>query len=271
MAIKLHRAKGFIFNNCLVDNLFDINTESYFPYNGIYSLDVIEGFCLLDVIKNATPIKTRYDFIVPKRNGSITLNNRYEDNYIDVVLGIYEADIVYRRYKQRELLQRIINVKSKLFFLDEPNLFYNAEIIDAIEVVEGEIFTELTIHFKASCYKYGAEKNITLLPGANTINNAGNYNAENIIEVTALSNSDSIVIDNGVNSFTLSNVLAGETIYIDSEKMIVYKIVDGIKQSVLTRFTGQFFQILKGNNIITLSGTNFSATVNIKFNDTYIV
>lgn len=251
MATKLHRAKGFSFNNVVVNN-----TDNIF---------------LLDVKRNATPIKTRYDFIVPKRNGSTTFNNRYENSYIDVVVGVYDIDIETRRTKQRTLLQNMIDVNSQLIFLDEPNLFYKAEVVDAIEVSEGEVFTELTIHFKASCYKYGAEKNITLVAGSNTITNAGNYSADALIEVTALTNSSSIIIGNGTYSFTLSNVLAGEVIYIDNEKMIVYKIVNGVKQSVLTRFTGQFFQLSKGNNTITLSGISYSATVKIKFNDTYIV
>jgi predicted phage tail component-like protein len=251
MATKLHRAKGFTFNNVVVNN-----TDNIF---------------LLDVKRNATPIKTRYDFIVPKRNGSTTFPNRYENQYIDVVIGIYDVDIITRRTKQRTLLQNMIDVNSQLIFLDEPTLFYNAEVIDAIEVSEGEVFTEITIHFKCSFCKYGTEKNITLVAGTNTITNSGNYSADAIIEVTALTNSTSIVIGNGTYSFTLSSILAGEVIYIDSAKMIVYKIVNGVKQSVLTRFTGQFFQLSKGNNTITLSGISYSATVKIKFNDTYIV
>ena len=119
MAIKLHRSGGFIFNNVKVDNT-----------NNIY---------LLDVLKNATPTKINNYFVVPNRNGSTTYFNRYDDNFIDVVIGVYDVDIETRRNKQRTLLKDMINIESKLIFLDESNIFYNAEIIDAIEISEGEI------------------------------------------------------------------------------------------------------------------------------------
>lgn len=250
MAIKLHRSGGFIFNNVKVDNT-----------NNIY---------LLDVVKNATPTKINNYFIVPNRNGSTTYFNRYDDNYIDVVIGIYDVDISARRQKQRVLLKTIINAKGKLLFLDETQYFYIAEIIDAIEEVESDVFTELTIHFKCSWCKYGLDRDITLVNGTNKIYNLGNYDSENIIEITAITNCEKVIIDNGINSFTLNNLLAGEKIFIDSEKMIVYKIVDGIKQSVLTRFEGKFLKVPVDISTFTLSGTNYNATVNIKYNYTYI-
>ncbi|MEL7646974.1 MAG: distal tail protein Dit [Sedimentibacter sp.] len=277
MAIKLHRAKGFIFNNVVVNN-----TDNIF---------------LLDVKRNATSIKTRYDFIVPKRNGSKTYNNRYEDNFVDVVIGVYEVDIEARRAKQRTLLQNMINIESKLIFLDEPSLFYYAEVVDVIEVSEGEIFTEITIHFKASYCKYELLDdlndliintmfesvddltilvntlqwtNINALTNKTVVNN-GNFEATPIIELTANTNCTSITISNGINGFTLQNLLAGETIYIDTEKMVVYKIASGVKQSIMTRFTGQFITIPTGTNTITINGQSFNINISIDYRNTYIV
>lgn len=250
MAIKLHRSGGFIFNNFKIDNT-----------NNIF---------LLDVVKNATPSKINYYYVVPNRNGSNSHFNRYDDNYIDVVIGIYDVDILERRQKQKVLLNQMLNVKGDLKFLDEVNLFYTAEIIDAVEEVEGDLFTELTIHFKCSWCKYGLKRDVNLIAGANKMYNLGNYEAENIIEITAIANCEKIIIDNGITSFTLNNLISGEKIFVDSEKMIVYKIVDGVKQSVLTRFEGKFIKIPVNINILTLSGTNYNATVNIKYNYTYI-
>lgn len=277
MAIKLHRAKGFIFNNVVVNN-----TDNIF---------------LLDVKRNATSIKTRYDFIVPKRNGSKTYNNRYEDNYIDVVIGVYKVDIEARRAKQRTLLENMIDVNSKLIFLDEPSLFYNAEVVDAIEVSEGEMFTEITIHFKASYCKYELLDdlndlivnnmfqsvddltilvntlqwtNINTLTNKTVVNN-GNFEAAPIIELTANTNCTSVTISNGINSFTLQNLLAGEAIYIDTEKMVVYKIAGDAKQSIMTRFTGQFITIPTGTNTITINGQSFNINISIDYRNTYIV
>lgn len=277
MATKLHRAKGFSFNNVVVNN-----TDNIF---------------LLDVKRNATPIKTRYDFIVPKRNGSTTFPNRYEDNYIDVVIGIYDVDIQTRRTKQRTLLQNIVNIESKLIFLDEPTLFYNAEVIDAIEIAEDEVFTNITIHFKCSFCKYEllddlndiivnnmfeTVDNLTVLVNTlewtninilttKTIINNGNYEASPVITLTANINCTSVTIGNGINSFTLQNLIAGEIVYIDTEKMVVYKIIDGVKQSVMTRFTGQFINIPTGTNTITIDGQSFNINLSITYRNTYIV
>jgi len=250
MAIKLHRSGGFIFNNVKVDNT-----------NNIY---------LLDVVKNATPLKVRYDFIIPNRNGSISYFNRYEDNYIDIFIGIYDVNILDRRSKQRNLIKQIINAKADLKFLDEPNLFYKAEIIDAIEETEGDLFTELTIHFKCSWCKYGLKRDINLIADSNKMYNLGNHEADNIIEITAITNCQKVIVSNGINSFTLKNLIAGEKIFVDSEKMIVYKTVDGVKQSVLTRFEGKFLKVPVDTSTFTLAGTNYNATVNIKYNYTYI-
>jgi predicted phage tail component-like protein len=275
--IKFHRCGGFAFNNVLVDNT-----------NDIY---------LLDVVRNATPVKTRYDFIVPKRHGSRTINNRYEDNYIDVIIGFYDVDIEQRRIKQRALLADVININSRLIFLDEPNLFYNAEVVDAIEINETEVFTEATIHFKASFCKYEligdasdyitsnanfvtdefnvitnslAWENINALT-LKPITNNGNFEASPLIEIYANTACTSVIVDNGINSFTLSNLTIGETIFVDTEKMIVYKIVDNAKVSVMQRFTGQFITIPIGARTITIKGTSFNINISVNFRNTYIV
>ncbi len=253
---KLSRKIGFLFNGITVDNL---------------KFDILNNIYLIDVKKSAAPVRTRYDFIVPGRNGSQTRNNRYEDNYIDITVGIYDINIESRRIKQREFLKNFIGIKSKLIFLDEPMLFYNAEIINGVDEKEGEIFTEITIHFKASYCKYGEDKKISLTSGSEIANNAGNYKAETVTKITAVANCDSIMIENGVNSFTLQNLIVGDEIYVDSEKMIVYKYVNDVMKSAMTQFSGKFITFEPGASTVTVSGTNYSASVEIDFNDTYIV
>lgn len=279
---KLSRIRGFAFNDVEVDNL---------------KFDLLNNIYLISVTRSATPIKTRYDFIVPKRHGSQTFDNRYEDKYIDIVVGIYDTEIERRRTRQRTFLQSFVGIKSRLVFLDEPTLFYEAEVIDSIETNEGEIFTEITIHFKASYCKYEflddlsdiivdnmtmtvdeMEMLVNSLEWTNintltykTITNNGNYKATPIVEIHANSNCTSITINNGINSFTLKNLVAGETVFVDTEKMIVYKKVNGAKRSVMTRFTGQFLTIPVGDTTITINGQSFDINLSIEFRNTYIV
>ncbi len=249
MAIKLHRSGGFIFDNFKINNT-----------NNIY---------LLDVVKNATPTKIRYDYIVPGRNGSSSWFNRLDDNYIDVVVGIYDVNINERRSKQNLIIKNIVNKKARLLFLDNTGQHYMAECIDAIEEEETEVFTQLTIHFKCSWCKYGMQRDITLVDGVNKVYNLGNYEADNIIEITANNNCEKIIIDNGINSFTINNILQDEKIIIDSENMIVYQIINGTKQSVLTRFEGKFIKIPLNISNLTLSGQNYNATVKVRYNYIY--
>jgi phage-related protein len=279
---KLTRVRGFAFNDVVVDN---------------HKFDLLNNIYLIDVVRNAAPLKTRFDFIVPKRHGSRTFDNRYEDNFIDVKVGIYDTNIETRRTRQRAFLKSFIGINSMLIFLDEPTLYYNAEVIDGIETVEGEIFTEITIHFKASFCKYELlddlndvitdnlltiTDDLTVITNSlewaaissttlKTISNDGNFEASPIIEILANTACTSVTIDNGINSFTLSNLIAGETVYIDTEKMIVYTIVNNAKVSAMTRFTGQFITIPIGDSTITIQGTSFNINVSVEFRNTYIV
>ena len=112
--------------------------------------------------------------------------------------------------------------------------------------------------------------NINILTNKTIINN-GNYEATPLTTLTANTNCTSVTIGNGINSFTLQNLIAGEIIYIDTEKMIVYKIVNGIKQSIMTRFVGQFINIPTGTNTITIDGQSFNINLSIEYRNTYIV
>lgn len=279
---KLTRVRGFAFGTVKVDNLkFDLQ-------NNIY---------LIDVKRPAAPVRTRYDFVVPNRNGSQTFNDRYDDKYIDVVVGIHDNNIQARRTRQREFLSKIVGRKSRLVFLDEPNLYYEAEVIDGIDASEDEVFTEITIHFKCSycMYEFLGDANDIIAADAdfttdeldlitntqewmniNTltykmIENTGNEEATPFLTITANTACTSIIIDNGINSFTLSNLAAGETVFIDSEKMIVYTKNGDEKVSTMTRFSGKFLKVQVGESMITISGASFNINLSFQYRNTYIV
>lgn len=273
---EFSRVRGFIFNGVTIDNYAD---------NDIY---------LLDVNRNATPALTRYDFIVPKRHGSISYNNRYEDKYIDVVIGIYAKTVQERRQKQRNLLQNFIDVEGKLIFLDEPNLFYIAKVYDEIQVQEGDVFTEIGISFKCSPFMYELYDDLrdytinqltmvvddlgVLVNRAywdditsstiKQIENTGNYEAQPTIEIEG--NATLLQMQFGDVQFTFNN-LNSETIFIDCEKMIVYKIQDNKKVSALQRFYGIFPVIPVGESDVVINGTNLNLNITVDFKNTYIV
>lgn len=253
--IKFHRSGGFIFNNIKIDNT-----------NDIY---------LLGVEKTATPKMNVYNFVVPSRNGSTSYKNRYDDKYIRVVVGLYDKDIITRRLKQRQLIGSFINVNSKLYFLDEPNLYYNAEIFDEIGITETEVFTELSIIFKCSYCLYKNNPDViwtnTTVSTIKEIINEGNFEADTLFKIKANNACTNVVIANETNSFTLSNLIANDEIYVDSKNMIVYKINNlNEKVNCMTMFSGKFIKLSKGKSIISVNGTNFNVDVTLTYLDTYI-
>lgn len=280
--IHIHRRKGFTFGPAKVLSKRE---------------EDISGIYLLGVKYDASPNMQVFEFTVPNRNGSKYYRNRYEDKDIQVTVGIYAATVEQRRQMQRELLSKIVGRKSRLVFLDEPNLFYEAECFEGIGVSENEIMTELDIVFKCSycMYEFLGDANdiitadadftadeldlITNTQGWMNINtltykmieNTGNEEALPFLTISANTACTSIIIDNGINSFTLSNLAAGETVFIDSEKMIVYTKNGDEKVSAMTRFSGKFLKVPVGESMITISGASFSINLSFQYRNTYIV
>lgn len=275
--IRLSSKKGMVFNSQVINNT-----------NDLY---------LIDVKMNASPSMRFFEFDVPKRHGSNYYDNKYEDQVIKVTIGIKGSNIVARKTKQREVLSKLLNKDGMLSFLDEPNLFYYAKAFDAVRAKDDRLFTMLDIEFIASYCKYefigdlndyiSDELNIITeeldivtnslewtninISTYKSITNAGNFEAMPVIKVTANTACESVTIDNGINSFTLTNLTIGDIIFVDTEKMIVYKIVDNAKVSVMDRFVGEFISVPAGENMITIYGSNFDINLEVNYRNTYIV
>ena len=275
--IRLSSKKGMAFGELIINNT-----------NGIY---------LIDVKMNAAPSMRYFEFDVPKRHGSHYFSNKYEDQIIKVTIGIKNKDIIARKIKQREVLSRLIGREASLSFLDEPDLYYKAICYDAVPAKDDRLFTMLDIEFIASYCKFEfiGDLNDVLIDEMNTIideletvintlewtnintltyktiTNSGNLESMPVITLTANTNCASVTIDNGINSFTLTNLVADDVIFIDTEKMIVYKIVDNAKVSAMDKFTGKFLTVPVGDNLITINGSNFNINLEIDYRNTYIV
>lgn len=276
MAIKLSRVDGFSFAGVTVDNS-----------NDIY---------LLDVDRPTTPELRYTEFIVPNRHGSSRYDDSYANNEVTVVVGILTKTAEECREKIRNLLSPMIRKESKLIFADEPTLFYNAKIYNAIPTKETDVFTELTIIFHASAFKYELytdARDMIIDESYNTIIsnvdgvlintaiwqdvasstfkqliNNGNYETLPIIAITGTAQKISLTFTDTAFSFVNLN---NETVFIDSEKMIAYTVNGDKKVSRLTNFNGLFPAITTGVNDVSISGTNFNADVEVQYRNTYIV
>lgn len=274
--ILLSSIEGFSFCGVEVNNT-----------NGIY---------LLDVSRNSAPELKYNEFIVPNRHGNYRYDDSYSNQDIIVVIGI-EADTVQeRKVKIRNLISSWIQKEGKLIFNDEPTLFYNAKFYNAIPTQETEMLAELTITFNASPFKYelytdardmiinetyntiindmdGVLINTALWQDVNTstfkqVINNGNYETLPIISITGTAQKISLTFADTAFAFVGLN---NETVFIDSEKMIVYTLSGEKKINRLTDFNGLFPTIKTGVNDVSISGTNFDVDIEIKYRNTYVV
>lgn len=251
--IRLSRRKGFTFEDLTVDNT-----------NGVY---------LMRVEKPSSPSLTTFEVTAPLRDGGEFFKNRYTHRDIKVTVGIHSDDIFKRRTLQRYVAENVLGKKGRLYFHDEPTLFYIAEVFEEIEEDdEDQFFTELTITFKCKPFLYSEIydkyefKNITNTSKFKVLNE-GNHQADSLIIIDGTATSVSITL--GDRAFNLKNV-SGK-VYVDTYEMVAYTInSNSVKESFLQNFTGKFPKIQKGFNDLMISGTGLNVNVTIDFYNTYI-
>lgn len=272
--IRLAREKGFTFGDLVVDNT-----------NGVF---------LKRVSKPSTPTLSRFDIIAPGRDGSKSYKNRYLDQEIVVVIGIYKEDITERRQTQRSIIQKLLIGEDRLSFNDEPNLFHKAEVFDAIERDdEDEFFTDLEIKFKCSPFMYEkyddfrdikvnrATQIVNAVNGIliksqwdgitartiKTISNNGNFETKPVIEITGTASRISFELNNA--AFVIVNL--NGSIFVDTENMNVYSYgPTSEKVSKLPQFSGRFLTIPVGDSSVVIDGTGLNVSVLVEYRNTYI-
>lgn len=273
----LSRIKGFSFNGVEVNNYLT---------NDIFVLDVIES---------AIPNLLYSEFNFPNRDGGYSVQNKYENKEVSILLGIYAKTVEERRVKERNLLSNFIGVEGKLLLFDKPNLFYNAKLYNEVPRTEKNVFTELKLTFLCSFSMHelyddlrdytvnqldmeinnldgilinkASWKNITGST-VKTITNSGNYKALPIFEITGTA--DLLTIQVNDSSFNIANI--NGTVYVNCEKMICYTLTGSVKTSFLQKFTGVFPVVSVGENNVAIGGNNLNLTeITIEFPNTYIV
>lgn len=274
----LSRVKGFRFNSVSVEN----------SSGG----DIF----LLDVDKSAVPSMLYSEFNIPNRDGALIKLTRYENKLITVTIGVYGITATERRIKERNLMKDMLGIQGRLIFCDEPNLFYNAYVVDEVSRKETSTFTELGITFSTSPCMYelyddlrdyainelagysvsnlngilvnkAAWQNITSRT-VKTVINSGNYKALPTISISGTASLVTVQINDTV--FNVSNISG--MVYVNCEKMICYTYSTGSKVSKLADFTGIFPVILPGNNTVIIDGSNLTITeLSIEYPNTYIV
>lgn len=252
----------------------------------------IGTYKLLEVDRPASPNMTYREYIVPRRNGSKRYDNRYEDIIITVVIGV-NGNSVEKQQKITNLLSRWIGKEDKLIFDDRPNLFYNAKFFNSSTVDNQGVFTRLAITFIASycMYElYGDLRDYTVNQLTTTvdnmgvlvnraqwseitasqikpINNVGNFEAQPTIELTG--KASLVILEVSNKSFSFADL--NGSVFVDTEQMLVYKIMGTKKVSCLPQFQGVFLSIPVGESDVYIGGNDLNLDIIIDFKNTYIV
>ena len=248
---------------------------------------------LQDVDRPLTPEKEFTEYKIPSRDGSYIFENSYERLKIKVKIRI-KALKSERPRIYRQLISPWLNIEAPLIFDDEPDKFYKARILNSIGYDERDYFNEISITFLCEPFKYqihGDARDLitaqatmqtsgaTMItnkdsfasitaPRTGTINNNGNMTCKPIIRLIGSAN----LLTIKVMEFACSIAdIKNEEVFIDCEKMIVYKSQGTKKVNRLGSFTGRFPEIVPGQNDVAFGGNGLKIDVEFIYHNTYVV
>lgn len=248
---------------------------------------------LQDVDRSLTPEKDFSEYKIPSRDGSYIFENSYERLKIKVKIRI-KALKPERPKIYRQLISPWLNIDGALIFDDEPDKFYKARILNSIGYEERDYFDEITITFLCEPFKYQihgdardlitaqatmqtSSANITTnkdsfvnikVPKSVFITNQGNTIAKPIIRLIGTATLLTIKVMEFACSIANVN---NEEIFIDCEKMIVYKKNGTQKLNRLGDFTGRFPEIVTGRNDIAFGGNGLNISVEFIYRSTFMI
>jgi len=220
-----------------------------------------------------SPDKNFKSELVIGSNQEFVFENGFKNRTLVVVLSyIGASNLMIRRYNMRAITKALLD-GGKLTLDYEPSIYWQARVLDSTSIKFNASYDELSITFNLIPIAYSnlEEDELTWenadipwgvidIPwGGNpfefTINgsnllivNYGNYPSLPIYTINGTGNV-TLTHANG-KTFTLAAISG--IINIDTELMIVY---DNSNVNQMPKFSGDFFGLDVGDNVITTSGT----------------
>lgn len=220
--------------------------------NGISST-TITGLAISSLPPIVKPTMRTLREEIDGRNGDIITNLGYSAYDKTITIGLFGS------FDVNEVIA-FFNQSGTIVFSDEPDKYYNFNVLEQIDFEKLIKFKTATITFHCQPFKYKVgETAQTLTSGNNTIINQGNIYSKPII---MLSGSGTISVSlNGTQYFSI-DMTDVTSITIDTDKMEAYDTNNG---NLLNRHvTGDYskFEVNAGTNTLSLSGTIGTATIN---------
>lgn len=209
----------------------------------------IPGLLICELPPISVPKIRRSIIEIEGRDGDIVENLGYE-SYTKIL-----SIALTKNYDVNEIINFFTGA-GKLVFSNEPDKYYNAQIIDGIDFNRLINFKTAKVKFYVQPYKF--KLNEEKFTGTNelTVTNAGYIDSLPKITIVGSGN-----IDFKLNNTTIFSLELGtetETIVIDSTLEEAYGI-DGVLKN--NKMIGDFPKLISGNNTITVDGTVTSLEV----------
>lgn len=219
--------------------------KNYLILNGNISAN-IQGLLIQSLPPISKPkIRTQVEEI-DGRDGDIVTPLGYSAYDKDILVGLYgDFDI--------DEVIAYFNTSGTVIFSNEPDKYYNYEIVEQIDFERLIRFRTATVKMHVQPFKYSAEDNSKVFNITNEssiqIRNAGNIYSKPKMTITG--SGDIVISLNGVQLFQIALGDVG-SITIDTTKMEAYN-----SSSLLNRLvTGNYdnFKLNVGKNIIGFTG-----------------
>lgn len=209
----------------------------------------IPGLLICELPPISVPKIRRSIIEIEGRDGDIVEHLGYESYTKNLSVALT------RNYDVNEVINFFTGA-GKLVLSNEPDKYYNAQIIDGIDFNRLINFKSAKVKFYVQPYKF--KLNEEKFTGTNelTVTNAGYIDSLPKITIVGSGN-----IDFKLNNTTIFSLELGtetETIVIDSTLEEAYGI-DGVLKN--NKMIGDFPKLISGNNTITVDGTVTSLEV----------
>lgn len=209
----------------------------------------IPGLLICELPPISVPKIRRSIIEIEGRDGDIVENLGYESYTKTLSIALT------KNYDVNEIINFFTGA-GKLVLSNEPDKYYNAQIIDGIDFNRLINFKTAKVKFYVQPYKF--KLNEEKFTGTNelTVTNAGYIDSLPKITIVGSGN-----IDFKLNNTTIFSLELGtetETIVIDSTLEEAYGI-DGVLKN--NKMIGDFPKLISGNNTITVDGTVTSLEV----------
>lgn len=209
----------------------------------------ISGLLICELPPISVPKIRRSIIEIEGRDGDIVEHLGYESYTKSLSVALT------RNYDVNEVIN-FFTGSGKLVLSNEPDKYYNAQIIDGIDFNRLINFKSAKVKFHVQPYKF--KLNEEKVTGTNelTVTNAGYI--DSLPKVTIVGSGN---IDFKLNNTTIFSLELGtetETIVIDSTLEEAYGI-DGVLKN--NKMIGDFPKLISGNNTITVDGTVTSLEV----------